>query len=267
MSTATAPSFRTVGSREEIPEPWRSFSFLASDLPRYSDALIWGDSQALVLNVPARHTESRALVGVGAPEPLAQMLSSAFTPQGSPLPGSGLADSRVAVASLTRGAWDLLPAPVHHHLDLPRVAHWDWMVTTQAPPRQPGEERVEELDLATSYPELAQLQQVVLPETYTSLDEPGLRWFGWRDGDGVLRSLLAAGNWRHEVHLGSIGTHPAWRRQGLGTTLTAAVTRMGIEATGQVSLGLYSDNHAARRVYERLGFVLTQEVESRRPAR
>lgn len=265
MSTATAPSFRPVGTPEDIPEPWRSFPFLAADLPRYSDALTWGDSNALALNVRARDGHYRALVGVGEPEPLARVLASAFTPEGAPLADSALADASLAVASLTRGTWDLLPTRVRHSLPLPQVAHWDWMVTTTAPPHRAGEERVVELSLATDRAELETLQRLALPETYTTLDKPDTRWFGWRDAHGVLRCMAAASNWRTEVHLGSIATHPQWRRRGLGATVTAALTRAGLAAIGQVSLGLYADNHAARRVYERLGFVLAHQVESRRP--
>src|SRR5690606_776864 len=126
---------------------------------------------------------------------------------------------------------------------------------------------VVELDLATDRAELEGLQRLALPETYTTLDKPETRWFGWRDETGVLRCMAAASNWRREVHLGSIATDPRWRRRGLGSAVTAALTRAGLAATGQVSLGLYTVNVAARRVYERLGFHLGQEVESRRPAR
>src|SRR5699024_8270314 len=141
MSTATAPSFRTVATREDLPEPWRSFPFLAAELPRYSQAVVGGGRRALVLTVPARAGRAAALVGVGGPVPLSDVRASACTADGAPLPGPGLEEAPPAVASRTRGAWDLLPAPVQHRLVLPRVAHWDWMVTTQAPPRQPGEER------------------------------------------------------------------------------------------------------------------------------
>lgn len=267
MSTTTATRFYRVNRLGDLPEPWRSFPFLVADAPRYTGATAWGGPEALALSTVAGDGTRRALVGVGEPEPLAEVVAAAFDGDGTPVPGSGLESAPIAVASLTRGAWDLLPAAVRGSLGLDQVAHWDWLVTTTEPPQQAGEDRVVELDLASDRAELAGLQRLALPETYTTLDKPDTRWFGWRDADGALRCMAAASNWTREVHLGSIATHPQWRRQGLGGAVTAALTRAGLAATGQVSLGLYSVNLAARRVYERLGFHLGQQVESRRPAR
>ncbi|WP_277049824.1 GNAT family N-acetyltransferase [Ruania albidiflava] len=267
MSTTPAARFHPVRGLADLPEPWRTFPFLTADVPRYVGATAWGGREALALSVAAGDGAQRALVGVGAPEPLAEVVAMAFDATGSPVPPSGLAAAPVAVASLTRGAWDLLPAAVRDRLDLEHVAHWDWLLTTTAPPYQDGEEQVVELDLVTDRAELEGLQRLALPETYTTLDKPDTRWFGWRDTGGALRCMAAASNWSREVHLGSIATHPHWRRRGLGTAVTAALTRAGLAATGQVSLGLYTRNEAARRVYERLGFRLGQQVESRRPAR
>ncbi len=267
MSTTTAAEFSPVAGLDDLPQPWRSFPFLAADLPRYTGATAWGGSDALALSVVSGDGTRRALVGVGEPGPLAEVVATAFDAGGTPLPGSGLEAAPVAVASLTRGAWDLLPAPVRGRLALDQVSHWDWLVTSTEPPYQAGEDQVVELDLVADRAELEGLQRLALPETYTTLDKPDTRWFGWRDSGGVLRCMAAASSWTREVHLGSIATHPQWRRRGLGTAVTAALTRAGLAATGQVSLGLYTTNDDARRVYERLGFHLGQRVESRRPAR
>lgn len=267
MSTPPAPVFQPVRDAADLPPRWRTFAFLAADLPRYTGAIAWGGSEALALSVVAGDGVSRALVGVGAPAALAGVLAGAFDATGAPLPGSGLESAPVAVASLTRGAWDLLPGAVRDRLALSQGAHWDWLVTTTEPPRQPEEDRVVELDLVADRAELEGLQRLVLPQTYTTLDRPDTRWYGWRDTDGALRCMAAATARPGELHLGSIGTHPQWRRRGLGATVTAALTRIGLATTGQVSLGLYTDNGAARRVYLRLGYRLGQEVESRRPAR
>jgi len=267
VRATTAPRFHPVHGLADLPEPWRSFPFLTADVPRYTGATAWGGPEALALSVAARDGSRRALVGVGEPEPLAEVVAGAFDAGGAPVPGSGLACAPVAVASLTRGAWDLLPEPVRRHLGLEHAAHWDWLLTTTLPPHQDGEAQVVELDLVTDRAELEGLQRLALPETYTTLDKPDTRWFGWRDTGGALRCMAAASNWTREVHLGSIATHPQWRRRGLGAAVTAALTRAGLAATGQVSLGLYTRNEAARRVYERLGFHLGQQVESRRPAR
>ena len=267
MSTGPYPSFVPVRTAADLPRRWRTFPFLAADLPRYQGAIGWGGQDALALSVTAGDGTSRALVGVGAAADLAAVIAAAFDDSGGPLPGSGLGGAPVAVASLTRGAWDLLPTPVRDRLALEQVSHWDWLVTTTVPPAQPGEDRVVELDLVGDRAELEGLQRLVLPQTYTTLDRPDTRWYGWRDTEGVLRCMAAATTRAGDLHLGSIGTHPQWRRRGLAATVTAALTRIGLADHGQVSLGLYTDNEAARRVYLRLGYRLGQEVESHRPAR
>ena len=259
--------FFPVRTAADVPQPWRSFPFLAADLPRYTGAIAWGGTAALALTTVAGDGASRAIVGVGGPAELATVVAAAFDTGGAPLPGSGLGSEPVAVASLTRGAWDRLPVAVRDRLALDQVAHWDWLVTTTQPPAQPGEDRVVELDLVADRAELEGLQRLVLPQSYTTLDRPDTRWFGWRDPDGLLRCMAAATSRAGELHLGSIGTHPQWRRRGLAATMTAALTRIGLARAGQVSLGLYTDNAVARRVYLRLGYRLGQEVESRRPAR
>jgi predicted GNAT family acetyltransferase len=53
------------------------------------------------------------------------------------------------------------------------------------------------------------------------------------------------------------------RGRGLGTAVTAWLTRRLLEeGTGWVTLAMYSDNPAARRLYQRLGFVRAHELTS-----
>ncbi|UFU01562.1 GNAT family N-acetyltransferase [Ruania suaedae] len=258
-----APTFRRLTSAADLGPQWSSLPVLRADVPRYRQAIWWAGPGAVAMSTAAEGS-ARSLVGVGEPAALADVVTAAFTPDGAPSPGSGL-HMPPAVVSLTRGTWDLLPAAVRTWLGTTRASHWDWLVCTEAPPPTSAHERVVELDLGLERAEMAALQQLVLPHTYTPLDKPGTRWFGCRDDRGRLVAMAAAGGWVHEVHLGSIVTHPDVRRQGLGSALTGALTRRGLAATGQVSLGLYADNHEARRVYARLGFALGQQWESRRP--
>jgi predicted GNAT family acetyltransferase len=44
------------------------------------------------------------------------------------------------------------------------------------------------------------------------------------------------------------------------------MTADGVAEHGLVTLGLYDDNAAARRVYQRLGFAVAHEVETWRPS-
>ncbi|UFU04752.1 GNAT family N-acetyltransferase [Ruania halotolerans] len=249
----------------DLGKSWSDHPVLRADVPRYRDAVAWSTEQAVALTVAAGESGRRALIGLGEPHALADLVASDVATAGR-ASQAALGPGAPAVVSLTRGAWDLLPDGVRERLAVPRVSHWDWMLCTAAPPPQLDEDSVIELDPVTDRVAMAALQGTALPHSYTSLDKPATRWFGWRDGGGALRCMAAASDWEAEVHLGSIATHPDVRRRGLGSAVTAAVTRLGLAATGQVSLALYADNHDARRVYERLGFTLVQEWESRRPA-
>ena len=238
----------------DLPAPWDTDPFVVNDFHRWPEAEAWGDERALLVSSAPR-PGVRSVVGVGAPEPLADLVTD--------LPDD---EEPLAVMSLTRGAWDLLPGAVTERLALPSVAHWDWLWSADQPPRVPREDGVVELHLARDHEEIADLQSRVLPGTYFPVDREGARWFGWRDQDLALRSVAGASGWDRWVHLGSIGTEEAWRGRGLGAAVTAAVTRLGLCATGRVSLGVYADNARAQALYTRLGFAVGQHVESRRRA-
>ncbi|SEE05939.1 GNAT family N-acetyltransferase [Ruania alba] len=250
-------------SLADLGEPWRDHPVLRADFPRYRDVVAWEREDALVLAVTSGERGQRALIGLGEPAALVHAITQVV---GDAESAEQVGADSLAVVSLTRGAWTRLPVSIRRALAVPQASHWNWMMSTSAPPRHPGEDGVTELDPLTHRAAMADLQSVALPNSYTSLDKPATRWFGWHDTSGVLRCMAAASNWDAEVHLGSIATHPDFRRRGLGTAVTARVSRLGLAATGQVSLALYADNHDARRVYERLGFALVQEWESRRPA-
>ncbi|WP_251150913.1 GNAT family N-acetyltransferase [Cellulosimicrobium sp. Marseille-Q4280] len=64
--------------------------------------------------------------------------------------------------------------------------------------------------------------------------------------------------------LGGIATDPAARGRGIARAVTAAATRAGLREDPMVVLWMYADNGAARRVYEQVGYRVTQAFESRR---
>jgi predicted GNAT family acetyltransferase len=56
------------------------------------------------------------------------------------------------------------------------------------------------------------------------------------------------------------------RGRGLGLAVTAYLTRQAIEESGVCTLGMYSDNAVARRVYHGLGYTGDHLWSSRRLA-
>jgi ribosomal protein S18 acetylase RimI-like enzyme len=148
------------------------------------------------------------------------------------------------------------------------------MVTEVAPSApDPGAATVVELDLDRDADEIAAVLTEANPGARLGVRSPSARrarWYGVRvpasGSGGAAGTLAAAGSATpvpgSAVHLGSIGTLPAFRGRGYAGALTARMTADGIAERGLVTLGLYDDNLAARRVYERLGFVVAHEVET-----
>jgi predicted GNAT family acetyltransferase len=94
---------------------------------------------------------------------------------------------------------------------------------------------------------------------------PGVeRWVGLREGGELVAVGANAPISAPVPHLASIATLPALRGRGLGAAVTAALTRSLLaEGHSVVTLGMYSDNPVARRVYERLGFRCDHRFSSR----
>lgn len=80
-------------------------------------------------------------------------------------------------------------------------------------------------------------------------------WLAVRDDAGELLALGGV----HELasgipHLSGIVVHTAYRGRGWGRALTAELTRRAIEEAGVSTLGVYSDNAPALRLYAQLGY-------------
>ncbi|MFC8797988.1 GNAT family N-acetyltransferase [Promicromonospora sp. NPDC057138] len=202
-----------------------------------------------------------AFTAVGEPERLARLL------------GAIVPDGTVRSVSATRGT-GALAGEILSGWGLGPAATWDRMVTETAPPvLDPGRAAVVELDLDRDADEIADLLAEANPGARQAVRGPAARrahWYGARLPSAAPRgpagTLVAAGSATPVpgggVHLGSIGTLPAFRGRGYAGALTARMTADGVAGHGLVTLGLYDDNVAARRVYERLGFVLAHEVET-----
>jgi GNAT superfamily N-acetyltransferase len=83
----------------------------------------------------------------------------------------------------------------------------------------------------------------------------GRRWLGVRSEDG---RLLACGAWEPlpsgAAGLLGVTVRASARRSGLGRAVSARLTRVALAAAPVATLGAYSDNAAALRTYERLGY-------------
>jgi RimJ/RimL family protein N-acetyltransferase len=270
-----------------LPARWAGHPVVVAENARHGWDVthVWSDDDALLVRLRWREradgdrpfaveaaddAASASLLSVGTPDGAARLLLRAA----ADLEQEGTSLASATRSSVPRGTRATLaamavadpglvvPAP----FDVPTDGAWDWMGTTSDPPAQPGQERVEELLGDVGLAEARAARERANPHGELSVDEPRSRWWGWRDDDGVVRGVVGASRrlpgqpWV----LGSIGTDPGWRGRGIAAATTAVATRAGLAEVPMVTLGLYADNHTARRLYARLGYELTQEFESHR---
>ncbi len=150
--------------------------------------------------------------------------------------------------TLPRGTAPLLPAWVG--LD---GVDWDFRWTPEPFARQPREDEVHVLaDLSEVGPLLAASS----PRASVSPgDDAARRWVGLVDAGRLVACAADTSSAEGVGHLSSIAVHPDCRGQGLGRTVTAALARL-LFAGGcdLVTLGMYADNDAGRRMYDALGW-------------
>ncbi|WP_374929655.1 GNAT family N-acetyltransferase [Kytococcus sedentarius] len=177
-----------------------------------------------------------------------------------------------------------VPAEHGHLLDAHRIepgGKWDWMWVTEpvvSSPRVTTSERlgldaVITLDDSRDAAEIAAFSEKWSP---TAEGEPGsgysTLWRGVRAGaaegrptEGELVAVGASQPFTDEVpHLAGIVTRGDLRGQGLGRLVTEALTLAEVGRTGVCTLGMYSDNDAARRLYHSIGYTTAYAWDSRR---
>ncbi|HET6666457.1 MAG TPA: GNAT family N-acetyltransferase, partial [Intrasporangium sp.] len=96
-------------------------------------------------------------------------------------------------------------------------------------------------------------------------ETPEQRWVGVRDADGTLvacgvRERTLAGT----PILEGITVRADQRGTGLGLAVTTRLTREAVRSDGVCTLGMYSDNDVARRLYHGLGYGEDHVWSSRR---
>ncbi|MFH5823241.1 GNAT family N-acetyltransferase [Georgenia sp. AZ-5] len=230
--------------------------FWRANAPRWRPARTWAADDAALVHVPR---DGRGmLVGLGEPAALAPLLAAADVPP-------------VGHVMLTRGTWDLVPAAARERLGYRPGRPWEWMAATEPPARRAGEEHVAEVTGADRLARVHACLAEAYPERGAHPGDEAESWWGYT-ADGHLAGVAAA-SVPHEadrargagVHLQAVAVVPAHRRRGVAAAMTAALTRWGLALGPVVHLGIWSDNDAARRVYERLGFVTAHRIENLGP--
>ena len=134
--------------------------------------------------------------------------------------------------------------------------HWHWMLTRTPPAPCPGEDAVVALEGPDDMAAVDELLDLANPGSFA---RPGARgvecWLGVPGEHG----LQAVGALHRDPdgtgHLRAVTTRPGHGGRGLGTAVSAALTRRALAGrSGTATLGVYVDNVPALRVYGRLGY-------------
>lgn len=176
-----------------------------------------------------------------------------------------------AVGQSAAGLLDSVAAelPVDAHLSVPRgislgaVQHasyteWELRWTYNVPP--PASPTVDFLPGHAA--EINPLLDSAYPSTEARPGDTDVRrWAVIRD-DGTLVACAADASMGDTGRMSGIAVAPSARGRGLGVAVTVGLTRALLEEFDLVVLGLYVDNEAARRTYQRAGLTESLVVGS-----
>jgi GNAT superfamily N-acetyltransferase len=223
-------------------------AFIRYDLPDPLEGPGWTLGSAVI--VPRRtHTRRLGLVVMGRPDDVGELAADLA---GRPFRDNPFTDPRILHATVERAAFpafaDLVPLAV-------TGGEWEWMCARTPPPQVPGEVRVVRLDEDDEEQIRALIAVANTRSDACPFETPGQSWVGVRDTDGFL---VACGVRDHTLAgipiLEGITVRADQRGTGLGLAVTATLTREAIRADGVCTLGMYSDNAVARRLYHGLGY-------------
>ncbi|GAB3883074.1 GNAT family N-acetyltransferase [Terrabacter terrigena] len=141
---------------------------------------------------------------------------------------------------------------------------WEWFHTTTSPPADPSHDLVRPIDDVARADEVRAFLEAHSPTADTG-PGGGERWFGLEapaghDGSerlpgSPLVAVAALGTTRADApHLSSVAVDGRQRGRGLGRTIVGALTRLAVVEAGVCTLGMYSHNDVARRLYLSLGY-------------
>ena len=248
-------TLRQLTTHAEVLEATDDSAFIRYDIPSRLEGTAYALGGAVALS-RRTHTRRLRLLVMGPTADLGQLV------------GAMLADDLIPpdlrAVTVPRGGL----AAVAAHLPLADGNDWEWMYAAREPSVVPAEARLVRLDEA-DLPEIRGLLDVANPRTDARPFEfPDQQWVGARDESG---RLVACGVREPNVAgwpaLSGISVHPDERGTGLGLAVTAYLTREAVRERGICTLGLYSDNDVARRVYHGLGYGGDHLWSSRRMSR
>lgn len=226
-------------------------AFVRHDIP---DPLE-GTAQALgaAVAVPRRtHTRGLGLLVMGPPADTAQLLDALLTDDVLP--------DGIASVTVERRSFEA----VSTRLPLGEGNDWEWMCTSTPPPVVPAESRLEQLSPADEAA-IRTLLAAANPTTDARpFEHPGQHWVGVRGDDGLVACGVREPGVSGTPVLAGITVAARSRGTGLGLAVTARLTREAVAESGVCTLGMYSHNTVARRVYRGLGYGDVHEWASRR---
>ena len=234
-------SVRKLATHAALLEATGGDPFVRYDLPDPLEHPAWSLGDAVA--VPRRtHTRRLGLLVVGPAEDAGTLVGRLVA--GDLLP-------ELAGFTVARHAF----AAVAAHLPPGEGNEWEWLYAASAPPVVAAESRLVPLS-RNDVDDIRSLLELANPGTDARPFEfPDQQWVGARDEAGVLVTCgVREPNLTGWPILSGITVHPAHRGTGLGLAVTAYLTRAAVRDTGACTLGLYSHNDVARRVYHGLGY-------------
>jgi GNAT superfamily N-acetyltransferase len=244
---------RRLESHAELLEATRGDPFVRFDLPDPLEHPAWSLGDAVA--VPRRtHTRRLGLLVMGPAGDAGELV-------GRLAEQDLLAD--LAGVTVSRGSLDA----VAQHLTLGEGNEWEWLYAASPPPVVGAESRLVALS-RNDVDDIRSLLDLANPTTDARPFEfPDQHWVGACDEVGTLVACgVREPNLAGWPVLSGITVHPTRRGTGLGLAVTAHLTRAAVRETGVCTLGLYSHNDVARRVYHGLGYGGDHLLSSRRLA-
>jgi ribosomal protein S18 acetylase RimI-like enzyme len=248
-------TLRQITSHADLLDATGDSAFIRYDIPSPLEGTGYALGDAVAL--PRRtHTRRLGMLVMGPFADVGQLVGAMLS--------EGVVPSDLRAVTVQRGALDAVAA----HLSLADGNEWEWLYAAQAPSEVPAESRLVTL-ADTDVADILGLFDVANPHTDARpFDFPDQQWVGARDESG---RLVACGVREPNVAgwpvLSGITVHPDDRGTGLGLAVTAYLTREAVRERGACTLGMYSHNDVARRLYHGLGYGGDHLWSSRRLSR